>query len=41
MVALENICAEMKRSLDVQFQRIAALQAQLDHFIARLNARYP
>ena len=33
----ETLLLEMKAALDVQFQRIAALQAQIDHLLARLS----
>jgi hypothetical protein len=39
VAVLEDTCSEMKRTLDVQFQRIAAIQAQLDHIAARLSER--
>jgi hypothetical protein len=29
----------MQRTLDVQFQRIAAIQAQVDHLAAKFNGR--
>jgi len=33
------LCADMKRALDAQFQRTAAMQAQLDHLAAKLGVR--
>ena len=35
----ENLLLEVKGALDVQFQRIAALQAQIDHLLASLRNR--
>ena len=35
----ETLLFEMKSVLDVQFQRIAAMQAQLDHLLATLRKR--
>ena len=35
----ENLLHELKNSLDVQFQRIAALQAQMDHLVASIRNR--
>jgi hypothetical protein len=35
VVHLEEVLIEVRRTLDVQFQRIAAMQAQLDHLSAR------
>ena len=34
---IEVVLIEVRRTLDVQFQRIAAIQAQLDHLTARSN----
>jgi len=39
VAALERICGEIKRMLDTQFQRIAAVQAQLDHLAAKVTGR--
>jgi hypothetical protein len=39
LAVVEEICAETKRTLDVQFTRIAAIQAQLDHLAAKLSGR--
>ena len=39
VAALEDICASMKRTLDVQFQRTAAIQAHLDHLTAKFGGR--
>ena len=39
VAALEDICADMKRTLDVQFKRIAAIQAHLDHVTAKVSGR--
>jgi hypothetical protein len=38
VVRVETELGEMKRTLDVQFQRIAAMQVQLDHISARESA---
>jgi hypothetical protein len=38
VVRVETELGEMKRTLDVQFQRIAAMQAQFDHISARKSA---
>jgi hypothetical protein len=35
----EALLLEMKSTLDVQFQRIAAIQAQLDHLLASIRNR--
>lgn len=35
LAALEVVVAELRRSLDVQFKRISALQAHLDHLSAK------
>ena len=35
----EDLLHEVKAALDVQFQRIAALQAQMDHLLAKLSHR--
>jgi hypothetical protein len=35
----EELLVAMKGTLDVQFRRIAAMQAQLDHLIAALSKR--
>ena len=39
VAALEDICADMKRMLDVQFKRTAAIQAHLDHLTAKVSGR--
>ena len=39
VAALEDICADMKRMLDVQFKRTAAIQAHLDHITAKFSGR--
>jgi len=39
VTALEDICASMKCTLDVQFKRIAAIQAHLDHVTAKFSGR--
>jgi len=39
LVVLEGMCEEMKHALDVQFHRIAAIQAQLDHMVAKVTGR--
>jgi hypothetical protein len=36
---LEESFADMKRTLDVHFQRMAAIQAQLDHLAAKISGR--
>ena len=33
----EDLLLQMKTTLDVQFQRIAALQAQMDHLLATIR----
>lgn len=35
----EELLLEMKAALDVQFQRIAAMQAQMDHLLASVRSR--
>ena len=35
----EDLLLQMKTTLDVQFQRIAALQAQMDHLLATIRGR--
>jgi hypothetical protein len=35
--ALETAVTSIQRTLDVQFQRIAAIQAELDHLTAKKN----
>ena len=35
----EELLSEVKATLDVQFRRIAAIQAQLDHLLASLRNR--
>ena len=35
----EDLLFELKTALDVQFRRIAAMQAQMDHLIATLRNR--
>ncbi len=37
LVALEDAIKEIRQALDVQFKRIAALQAYLDHVSSRLT----
>ena len=39
VAALERVCGEMHQTLDVQFKRIAAIQAQLDHLAAKVTGR--
>ena len=39
VTVLEDICASMKCTLDVQFKRIAAIQAHLDHVTAKFSGR--
>jgi len=39
VTALEDMCASMKCTLDVQFKRIAAIQAHLDHVTAKVSGR--
>ena len=39
VAALEDICASMKCTLDVQFKRIAAIQTHLDHVTAKFSGR--
>ena len=36
---LEGMCGDMRRTLDVQFKRMAAIQAQLDHLAAKWSGR--
>ena len=37
--ALRDVVSDMQRTLDTQFQRIAAIQAQLDHLTAKREGR--
>jgi hypothetical protein len=39
MVAVETAIRDIQESIDLQFKRIAAIQAQLDHIAARLDIR--
>jgi hypothetical protein len=39
LTAVETAIRDVQKLIDLQFKRIAAIQAQLDHIAARLDVR--